>query len=78
MGKLLSGDASEPPQITKPVTEYLVISSEKATIQQMVQEAQNTYLLLSFLQLERLSFTKQKIFSFKGIFNFPFHIELDF
>lgn len=69
---------SEPPQITKPVTEYLVISSEKATIQQMVQEAQNTYLLLSFLQLEKAKFYQAEDFFIQGIFNFPFHIELDF
>ena len=55
-----------------------MISSEKATIQQMVQEAQNTYLLLSFLQLEKAKFYQAEDFFIQGIFNFPFHIELDF
>ena len=73
---------------------YLVITSEppdnkasnripcdkfgKATIQQMVQEAQNTYLLLSFLQLEKAKFYQAEDFFIQGIFNFPFHIELIF
>ena len=66
---------SEPPQITKPVTEYLVISSEKATIQQMVQEAQNTY----FYRFSNWAkFYQAEDFFIQGIFNFPFHIELIF
>lgn len=44
----------------------------------MVQEAQNTYLLLSFLQLEKAKFYQAEDFFIQGIFNFPFHIELDF
>ena len=44
----------------------------------MVQEAQNTYLLLSFLQLEKAKFYQAEDFFIQGIFNFPFHIELIF
>ena len=68
---------SEPPQITKPVTEYLVITG-KSHDSTNGPRGTNTYLLLSFLQLEKAKFYQAEDFFIQGIFNFPFHIELIF
>lgn len=78
MGKLLSGDYFWTTSDNKASNRIPCDKFGKSHDSTNGQEAQNTYLLLSFLQLEKAKFYQAEDFFIQGIFNFPFHIELDF